>query len=145
MDTLSKIDNWGESHPSRSLEILRIVLGLIIFFKGVFFIQNTEEINTMLSNSKLAWGTFMIAHYVAMAHLLGGILITIGLITRIAISFQLPVLLGAIIFVNAQHGFFSMQSELGFSILVFVLLVFFLFYGSGPYSVDHFMEKNKNV
>ena len=145
MDTLSRIDKWGEKHPSRILEILRILLGVIIFMKGVFFIRNTDAIIDMLANSRIEWGSFFIAHYVAMSHLVGGVLITIGLITRIAIGFQLPILLGAVVLVNAQHGFFAMESELGFSILVLALLIFFFFYGSGPYSVDEFMKKNKNV
>lgn len=143
--TIARLERWNESHQSKVFAFLRIALGLIIFYKGIYFIQNTEELNRILENSRLEFGSFLLAHYVAMSHLLGGILIAIGLITRIAIIFQLPVLLGAIIFVSAERSMFAVESELALSILVFILLVFFLFYGSGPLSVDNFMRKHKNV
>lgn len=143
--TIARIERWNETHQSKLFAFLRIALGLIILFKGLYFIQNTEELNRILENSRLEFGSFLLAHYVAMSHLLGGILIAIGLITRIAIIFQLPILLGAIIFVSAERSMFAVESELALSILVFILLVFFLFYGSGPLSVDNFMRKHKNV
>ena len=141
----TRLERWNESHQSKFFSFLRIVLGLLILFKGIYFIQNTHELSKMLDNSTLEFGSFLLAHYVAMSHLLGGILITIGLITRIAVLFQLPILIGAIIFVNSQSSMFAVSSELALSILVFLLLVFFLLYGSGPLSVDHFMQKNKDV
>jgi uncharacterized membrane protein YphA (DoxX/SURF4 family) len=75
----------------------------------------------------------------------GGLLIMMGLITRVAIVFQLPVLIGAVIFINAQRGFFSVNSELSFSLIVLFLLLFFLIEGSGPLSVDEFMKRHRNV
>jgi hypothetical protein len=59
--------------------------------------------------------------------------VSMSTITRIAILFQIPILIGAVIFVNLPKGFFAVNSELGFSVLVLFLLVFFLFYGSGPF------------
>lgn len=141
----ARLERWNESHQSKFFAFLRIVLGLLILAKGIYFIQNTHELNQMLDNSRLEFGSFLLAHYIAMSHLLGGILIAIGLITRIAVVFQLPILIGAIIFVNSQSSMFAVSSELALAILVFLLLIFFLLYGSGPLSVDHFMKKNKDV
>ena len=45
---------------------------------------------------------FVVAHYVVVAHLLGGFLIAIGLLTRVAVVSQIPVLLGAVFIVNAR-------------------------------------------
>jgi uncharacterized membrane protein YphA (DoxX/SURF4 family) len=140
-----KLEMLADSQHSKNLDLLRIALGLIIFAKGVYFIQDTEAILTMMHNSKTEFLSFMITHYVAMAHLVGGVLITIGLLTRVAILFQIPILLGAVFLVNIQHGFFSIHSELEFSILVLLLLLFFLFYGSGPLSVDDYMKRNKTI
>jgi len=45
-------------------------------------------------------------------------------------------LIGAVFFINIPKGFIAINSELGFSILVLFLLLFFLIYGSGPLSED---------
>ena len=145
MTTFQKIETWGDTHQTKWHAILRISLGLIIFFKGLFFIQNTDAISAMISNSAVSIYAVFLAHYVALAHLVGGFLIVIGLITRVAILFQLPVLIGAIVFVNADKGFFSMQSELGLSLLVLALLLFFLVFGSGKFSVDEFMRTHAHT
>ena len=145
MNLVQKVETWGDTHQSKWFALIRIITGLIIFFKGLFFIQNTDAINAMIANSAIDLYAVFLAHYVALAHLVGGLLIVLGLITRIAVLLQVPILLGAVIFVNAQHGFYSIHSELAFSILVLALLLFFLVFGSGKISVDEFMRNNKNA
>lgn len=99
----------------------------------------------MMANRAVSLYAVMLTHYVALAQLVGGVLIIIGLITRGAILFQLPILIGAIIFVNADKGFYSIHSELGLSILILALLLFFLVFGSGKFSVDEFMRTHVNT
>ena len=140
MNALQRIETWGDEHQTKWLAFFRVALGAIIFFKGLYFVSHGGEIETMLANSAVSLYSVALAHYVALAELVGGVLIMIGLITRTAIGFQIPILLGAIIFVNMQHGFFSIHSELGFSILVLAMLLFFFVFGSGKYSVDEFMK-----
>lgn len=144
MNYVRRIESWADGHQAKWLGILRILLGVIIFIKGLFFIMNTEALLAMIANSTIDLYAVLLVHLVASAHLVGGLLIMIGLITRIAVLFQIPILIGAIIFVNSKTGFFSMQSELTLSIFVLLLLVFFLLYGSGRYSVDEWMNKNIN-
>jgi putative oxidoreductase len=145
MNLVQKVETWGDTHQTKWFAILRIILGLIIFFKGLFFVQNTDAIQQMIANSAVNLYAVFLAHYVALAHLVGGVLIIMGLITRIAILFQVPVLLGAILFVNADKGFYSIHSELGFSILVLAMLLFFLVFGSGKPSVDEFMRTHEHT
>ncbi|MEP7171777.1 MAG: DoxX family protein [Bacteroidota bacterium] len=146
MNMFQKIEVWGEKHHPKWLDILRILLGVVIFMKGYFYVSNTEELITMMSNSKFHWVSLTLAHYVAFAHLTGGVLIAIGLFTRVAVLFQLPVLVGAVVFINSQKGFFSGDSELMFSIIILFMLVFFLVEGSGPWSVDESWKgENTNV
>ena len=145
MNPFQKIEKWGDAHQSKWLSVLRIILGCIIFFKGLFFIQNTEALNAMIANSKVSIYAVALTHYVALAHLMGGILIILGLVTRLAILFQIPILLGAIIFVNAQKGFYSIHSELGYSVLVLALLLFILVFGSGKFSLDSFMRTHEHT
>src|SRR5215510_2146397 len=145
MSLIQKIEDWGDRHHPNWLDVLRILLGLVIFLKGVQFVGNTDALMQMMDHSKFPWVSFSLAHYVAFVHLVGGLLIMMGLITRVAILFQLPVLIGAVIFINAQKGFFSVNSELSFSLIVLFLLLFFLVEGSGPLSVDEFMRRHRHV
>ena len=136
MNLTQKLDGWAYAHHPRWIDILRIALGLILFIKGLLFIANTATLVEMLKTSRFEWVSFALAHYIAFAHLVGGIMITIGLLTRLAVLVQIPILIGAIVFFNTRAGFFAVNSELPFSILVLALLVFFFFYGSGPSSAD---------
>jgi uncharacterized membrane protein YphA (DoxX/SURF4 family) len=74
-------------------------------------------------------------HYVVFAHLLGGILLIFGVLTRFACVIQIPVMIGAIFFVGANKEMLRPYSELLVSIIVLLLLVYFLIAGNGPLSV----------
>ena len=141
MNLFSNLDTWSDEHHPRLLDYIRVLLGFVILFKGIYFISHTDELQSILSKSKFPWVSFIIAHYVALAHLAGGLLIAVGMFTRPAVAFQIPVLLGAVIFINSTKGFFSESSELAFSLMVLVLLVFYFFYGAGYLSVDHTWRK----
>ena len=145
MNLFSNLDSWSDEHHPRLLDYIRVLLGLVILFKGIYFISHTDELQSILSKSKFPWVSFIIAHYVALAHLAGGLLIAVGMITRVAVAFQIPVLLGAVIFINSDKGFFSQSSELAFSLMVLSLLVFYFFYGAGYLSVDHTWRKKAEV
>ncbi len=142
MKVVSNIEHWADAHHPKWIDVVRIFLGLVLIAKGISFLGNTEVIVQMLQNSTVEFLSIAIAHYVIIAHLMGGILITIGLLTRIAVLFQIPILIGAIVFVNLSNGFFAINSDLPFSVLVLTLLVFFLIYGSGPWSADAYIQKH---
>lgn len=136
MNLSEKLDRWAYTHHPRWIDFLRIALGIILFLKGFLFIQDTASLIELLKNSRFEWFSFILAHYVAFAHLVGGVMITIGLMTRVAIAFQIPILLGAVFFIQDKSGFLSVNPELPFAFLVLSLLVFFFIYGSGPASAD---------
>jgi putative oxidoreductase len=144
MNAIHRLEDWAGHHQSKWLSFLRIILGLVIFLKGLFFIMNTDALLAMIANSSIVLYAVLLVHLVAIAHLMGGLLIMMGLITRIAVLFQIPILIGAIVFVNAHKGFFSLHSELVLSIIILLLLIFFLVYGSGKLSIDAWMQKNRN-
>ena len=144
MNVFRKLEIYGDTHHPKWLDLLRIILGLLLLFKGIDFVSDTQSLTAMLSNSQFAWVSLGLAHYVAFAHLVGGIFIALGLMTRMAVLVQLPILIGAVVFINAQKGFYSENSELLLSVIVLALLVFFLVYGSGPISVDNAMRKTND-
>lgn len=143
MNFLKKIEDYGDAHHPKWLDILRILLGVFLIGKGYMFMWNIISLEQILADSRLP-GIFGLKYYVEFAHLFGGILIVVGFKTRIAILFQLPILIGAVFFVNASKGFFSANSaELEFSILILFLLIFFFIYGSGPISADAALNNKK--
>jgi putative oxidoreductase len=146
MGTISKVGHWADTHHPIWIDYIRIVLGLFIFYKGILFIGNTDRLMTMMTEIDMGFVNMALAHYVAFAHLVGGLLIAMGLLTRFAIIFQLPILFFAVFFVNIRQGFLSVSNNLEFeiSLIVLILLIVFLIYGSGKVSIDEFMKNHPN-
>lgn len=146
MNTLTKIEHWADSHHPNWIDIIRIALGLTILLKGIFFTRNIGDLLQLMERADLLFVSLGVAHYIAFAHLVGGILIAMGLVTRFAIIFQLPILLLAVFLVNVKQGFFTVSNNLEFelSLVVLILLVVFLIYGSGKWSVDNWMKNHPN-
>ncbi|MCJ8167057.1 DoxX family protein [Pontibacter sp. E15-1] len=141
---MNHMEHWADKHHPLWIDIVRIGLGLFLFVKGVLFIQDTSALMAIMQNSEFPWVSAGLAHYVALVHLAGGLMIAMGLKTRIAVLFQLPILLGAVFFINPDRGFYSQNTELWSSIIVLLLLIFFLIFGSGRFSADYKMREYKN-
>ena len=136
---------WADAHREQWLDCVRIYLGLGLFIRGVFIITNTRAdfILDLLKRMDFPWlVTVALLHYISLAHLMGGLMLTVGLLTRIASWVQIPILAGAL-FVHRGEGLMSSGQGLEFSGPVFFLLVVFAISGSGPLSVDNGMPKLK--
>ena len=145
MDRMRQFIGWAEAHPKVWLDCVRIYLGLGLFIRGVFIITNThaEFVLAIIKHMEFPWlVTVVLLHYVAMAHLVGGLMLTFGLLTRIGAWVQIPILAGALV-VHLKEGMMSGNQSLEFSALVFFLLVIFALAGAGPLSVDNGMPKLK--
>ncbi|MDN3669568.1 DoxX family protein [Echinicola jeungdonensis] len=144
MNTISKIESWADTHHPRWIDFIRVALGLFILYKGIMFISNTQPLMEMMANIDLQFFNLALAHYVAFAHLVGGFFIALGLLTRFSIVFQIPILIGAVFFVNIDQGFLSVANNMEFeiSLIVLVLLIVFLIYGSGKFSLDYWMKNH---
>ena len=141
MNYLQRLEHWGDNHHPKYLDILRIALGIFLCFKGIEFARNSTLLNEMLG-SQVPFDSLLLlllGHYVIFAHIMGGFLLALGLLTRFACAIQIPILIGAIIFVNSDLA--NHFTALLLSILILGLLVYFMIIGSGPWSVDHAMEK----
>ena len=149
MTVIQRIEHWGDVHHAKWLDIIRIVLGILIFSKGIAIVSNTAALqDLLLQNNVFGFSGLMASaalHIVGFVHLVGGILITIGLVTRFAAVIQIPILLCAVLFVNLSKGFSVLNSELWLSIIVLMLLILFWVVGSGPYSVDQAMKKKQTI
>jgi uncharacterized membrane protein YphA (DoxX/SURF4 family) len=132
------VESWGNSHRPGFLDIFRILLGIFITYKGLQFITHMDELKNTTAGITTWFAGAALAHYIIFAHILGGPLIVAGLFTRIVCFIQLPILIGAVIFVNAPKGFLSLGNhmELWVSLVVLVGLVVFMIFGAGRYSLD---------
>lgn len=145
MNLLHRVEYWGEHHHPKWLDLVRIALGIFLCYKGVQFMRNTGVLIDLMS-TKMSFGEFtlvLISHYIVFAHIMGGFLLALGLLTRFACLIQIPVLLGAIFFVNAAPAMMQPFSELLISIVVLLLLIYFLIAGNGTWSFDWFVEREK--
>src|SRR5436189_1926178 len=100
------IEKTDSSQP-RWLTILRIALGFILFWKGISFIHDSSALEAMVEKTGINMfdqNAQTISFIITYANLLGGFLVTVGLFTRWASIVQIPILLGAIIFVNVKAG-----------------------------------------
>ncbi|MES2811026.1 MAG: DoxX family protein [Bacteroidota bacterium] len=137
METVKSLNKWANAHTYYSLDILRIIVGIFLFWKGVSFITNTEYYNQLVEPIKNLGGGMLIVHYVMAAHMVGGVMIVFGLLTRWSIMAQIPILLGAFLvnFIGEMH-----VGNLILSFLLLAICVFFLFYGSGKHSADYYFK-----
>ncbi|HMK05686.1 MAG TPA: DoxX family protein [Ferruginibacter sp.] len=139
MTLLEKFEYWGDRHHPKWLDFIRIALGVFLCYKGIDFLRNTSSLISLMELRSPFSGfvIILLGHYVAFAHVIGGFFLTIGMFTRAACLIQIPILLGAIIFINTSAGrdTFSPYSELFLSIIVLLLLIYFLIVGNGPLSV----------
>lgn len=127
--------HWGTSHHPQWLVFIRVVLGLLLFAKGIEFIRDTSQLEILLQqrfSSKFPLLPFLISW----AHLIGGAFIIIGLFTRSVVIVQLVIVAGALWM--KQSG-----NDILLATFIFVLLLVFLVEGSGTVSMDHyFFQKN---
>jgi putative oxidoreductase len=143
MNLVQRVEHWGDTHHPQWLDIVRIALGLFLCYKGVDYLYNMSTMLNLITN-KMSFGSFtsmLMSNYIAFAHILGGILLVLGVLTRFACVIQLPILLGAIFFINLSPEMYRPFSELALSILIFLLLVLFLVVGNGRLSFLKFSEK----
>ncbi len=145
MSTLQHVRQWSAAHHPRWLVILRVGLGLILLAKGINFMHDSALLEQLIyGKSHLAENsTRWLPIIICWANMLGGLMILVGLWTRLMCLLQLPILIGAIIDINAQSGGFEVGSDLGLAILALLLAIFFLIEGSGPLSLDGYFESNR--
>ena len=127
----------------RWLTIVRIALGLILFWKGISFIRESSDLQLMLQRMSIGVvdkNTQWIAFLIAYINLLGGLFIVAGLFTKSSCIIQIPILIGAVFFVNTRNGLNQSPSELILSAIVLILLILFSVKGSGVISADEYFR-----
>jgi uncharacterized membrane protein YphA (DoxX/SURF4 family) len=139
MATESKKAWWQD--PSFGLDVIRIYLGIGLMVRGALFIGRPEVLLDFMKSSHSWILPLAVAQYVIAAHLCGGILLALGLGTRLAAAVQIPPLIGAVLFVHIGDGLLTAGQSLEFAALVLAMLTTFSVFGAGQLSLDAWMAR----
>lgn len=147
MNLLHRIEAWGDRHHPRWMDIVRIALGVFLVYKAIEVLNNMSDMITLMEgNTNFGDFAYVLAvHYAVFAHLLGGVMLIFGVMTRFACLIQIPVLLGALFFLGSNRDLLQPYSEIIISLVVLLLLIYFLVVGNGPWSVKVTDDGEKKV
>lgn len=139
-----RIETWADHHHPKWIDYLRILLGLVLLLKGIALVVNREQVIINMKLSNIDVFSFLVtSQYVLVFYIAGGLLLAAGLLTRVIVLFQIPILVATIIFIDYHQGLFALNSEIIYSVLILGLLIFYFIYGSGKFSVDYLLSKSK--
>lgn len=136
---IKKIVTHLPYHPSIVLAAIRIMMGLFMLYHGLEFFDKPimDEYGKWMVDLHFPFPS-SIAYLGKASELLGGILIAIGLFTRIG-SLLLVITMSIVTF-GIGHGRILMEDQHPFLFVVFGFL--FLFLGAGDFSLDKKLFSN---
>ena len=120
----------------------RAALGMLLLFKGINFIFNLRHLQELIQSTGFEFNIPVMAYLISSIHLFGGVLIVIGLLSRIAIILQIPIVIAAVLF-NLNSTVYGTTSELLLSGVVLILLIFYLVKGHGLISMDYYRKHHQ--
>ena len=79
MNDLQRLNAWVEQHRDWFFDAVRIYLGIGLFVKAIYFMQNQEYLASLLNGAGNLWLIpAFVVHYVMLAHLVGGLFLALG-------------------------------------------------------------------
>lgn len=120
--------------------ILRLLFGGLMISHGLPKLMGYESMSTQFPDL-IGIGSELSLILVIFAELLCGILVLIGLYTRLA---SIPIFIAMMVAFFIAHAQDPFQvKELALVFLILAIVIFIL--GSGKYSVDYVLNRNKSV
>jgi putative oxidoreductase len=131
-------------HKEELVDIIRIYLGIVFVIKGVQFFMDVNILTRLIESLNFPLGLYTIlalSHIIIFVHIIGGIFLALGLLTKLTALLQIPIVLSAIIFIHLKEGF--MSDSLHFALFVLLLSIVFALHGSSKLSIDYYLEHYK--
>ena len=145
MSHFARVRELSKTRYAVWLLVLRIGLGLALFFKGIQFMRNDALLSEVIAVSpgiqKFVW----LQVFIPWVHLFGGLMILIGLFTRWVSLVQIPLVVGAIFFIKQDSRVYFGNLELPLAILVFLLLLVFVVLGDGNLSWKRLIQSERSI
>ena len=138
---VQRLPGGPRSGPALGYDLMRAYLGIGLFVRGVLFVTEPELLLGYLQDVHSWFLPYALVHFVAVAHICGGLMLAAGLLTRLAAVIQMPILFGAVFLVHSSGGLLNPGQSLEFSALVLALLVVYFVFGSGELSVDRILRE----
>jgi uncharacterized membrane protein YphA (DoxX/SURF4 family) len=131
--TWNRFSTWVGAHRRHLLDLVRIYLGIGLLIKGIFYLQNPALMGIA---GAPGWLTAA-AKFAPFVHIVGGLLLAAGVLTRVAALIQMPIVFAALFYLHLPRMAQSMQAReaVEFSALVLFLLSIFFVVGPGPLSL----------
>ena len=132
--------------------ILRVVLGVIFIMHAYlgYAVVTPKGMTALLARMGIPSALLLVlAWYIVIAHAAGGVLMIVGLWTRLAALLNIPIMFGAVAMLHYAQGFFmkgvivdaaagrAIVAGYEFPLLVLACTVAVALIGAGPLSVDH--------
>lgn len=119
----------------------RLLTGFLLTHKGIFFISHSKELEDWIRKTAFGEQVSFFVSYITFAHLLGGTFIFIGLLTRISVVLQIPIIIAAIYYgISAAFGITAVDMIM--SVIALPLLVYIAIKGGGKFSMDNYLKKH---
>ncbi len=139
MKKINEIIQLLNNNHELGYSLIRIFLGIVLLVRGIILLADPSAITSLAGSQQVYWWY----SYIIGAHLVGGLLLTFGFLSRIASLLQLPILIGAIVFIHLEEGLMTVGQSLELAVLVLFLLVVYLIFGSGMLAADNLLVRNK--
>jgi putative oxidoreductase len=130
MNMLHRFELWGEMHHPKWADFIRIALGGFLVYTGIIFFTHINDSQSSLLTGKsfASFNAYMFYLTMGFVHFAGGLLLILGVLTRFACLVQIPFLLAGM--------FFTPYAPVLITLVVILLLLYFLVAGNGPISVS---------
>ena len=139
---MSKLRDISESMNSKTeiaYGLIRIFLGMALLIRGWIIISNPASILELgVERESFIWVSL-----IGFAHLIGGLFLSLGILTRLGAFIQIPILFSATFFVYAQTKLMMGGQSLELAALVLFLLVVYFAFGSGALSVKNYFQQRE--
>ncbi len=142
LSSIEKMDQWTEQRKIYPIDIIRVLFGIFIIWKGYQFGERPETIPVVMG--RFSFIEIFLIVYIVIVQIAAGILIMIGLITRASIMCLLPILIGASVYSSRATSLPVYTGEI-WALICLILSLAYLAYGSGVFSCDLYFRKHPPV
>ncbi|MDP3312065.1 DoxX family protein [Lutibacter sp.] len=139
MNVLTSLSTSLDTKTGTAYSLIRIFLGIALTVRGWLILANPESLIDLGVNREL----FVWVSLVGVTHLIGGVLLCIGFLTRLGALIQIPILFSAAFFIHAHTKLMMGGQSIELASLVLFLLCMFFVFGAGSFSITEFMSNKK--